>query len=595
MKLLAKSWPQTDEGRAVGFFAQAAIELVHEKSWESYKLQALSPLARLHEAQTISQSVMNGVLPSKALDPVVEEANSSFCHDPIIRKIADRKRIEPKDIEISKDDKAQDIFTQCGFLLQLFQYRYRSTAEDLIVDECFGKKRRSEIYLLLKNYLSELVLRGHSRIQIEKKIRELFFDKVVTSVNRNTLRFFFRKFPEERREYDIYGKTEESLLNALGRLVPAEIIQGREVPRKLKTIFPKTKSEAYFKIRYKSYDHYSAIQGAGVILGIGEAMMMLFPGDQLGQVPQQLCASKRGSSDYKVSDTRPGFSRRILSYSKNSAVRHMDRVRKLVLSKDRSTEEIVGSSFFSATMMAGLGDKSTAPEVKLLTLWAAFEALLPNVPEGSTNRITHFLEYIVPAVTLSYPRDCFVEFSRELERLHVPEYKDYLEGLPIDKSSLSDRLAAVIISGDQSQQSGLCDVLKSNPLALFRLMDLQQKFSTPESFAKAVSDHRTRVEWQVQRIYRERNTVMHNGETSPAMLRILSNTYYYYLLTYASIETVAKSYGDLSIPQSLSAIRKLSQSDQAKIAKARASLKDNAIEAQSLLMQIISGHFHSDT
>ncbi|MGR3494176.1 hypothetical protein [Citreimonas sp.] len=569
MKLLPKSWPTSEEGRAVGFFAHAALELVHEKSWESYKLQALSPLARVAEAQSIAQSVMNGILPARALEPVVLEANRSFCGDPVIASILGRKFVDPKDIEISKDDKAQDIFTQCGFLLQLCDAHYRRTAEDTIVSECFGEKRRSVIYLLLKNYLTDLMLRGHSRIHIEKKIREKFFGRPASRVSKNTLRFFFRSFLEEPKDYDVYGKADAELIDVLRRLIPVEVVSGAKVPRKLSKLVPKLRAEAYFRIEYKSYDGYSAIHGAGLLLGIGEAMMMLFPGDNLGEIPHHLFAARRGSSQYIGADARPAFSRRILSHSKNSAIRHMDRVRKLILSKDRATEDIVGSSFFSATMMAGLGDKSTAPEVKLLTLWAAFEALLPNVPEGSTNRIAHFLEYIVPAVTLSYARDNFVELSRELERLHGSAYRNYLESIPLNGVGLADRLAAIVISGDEKQQRGLCKALSDNPLALYRLMDLQQKFSTPESFNKTVSEHQLRVEWQVQRIYRGRNTVMHNGQTSPAMLRILSNTYYYYLLTYANIETVAKSYGELSIPQSLSAIRKLCQSDYAKLAKAR--------------------------
>jgi hypothetical protein len=593
LKLLPRSWPKTDEAMALGFLAQTAIELVHEESWENYKLQALSPLARLQETQAISQSVIKGILPQKALDPVVLEANLSFCGDPVLAHIVAEKNIDPTDITISKDDKAQDIFTQCGFLLQLCGSSYRRTAENLLVEECFGQRRRSEIDRILKNFLAELIQQGHSRMHIESKIRECFFQRAPTTVNRNTLRFFFRKFSAEHQDYLIFGKAETKLLEALSRLIPIEIIKGRRAPRKIKAIYPKAKSEAYFQIDFRAGDHHAAVQHAGVLLSIGEAMLMLFPGGELGQVPKKLCATRKGLSHYIESETRPAFSRRILSHSKNSAVRHMDRLRKLILARDRNTEDIVGSNFFTATMMAGLGDKSTAPEVKLLTLWAAFEALLPNVPEGATNRISHFLEYIVPAVTLSYARDCFIEFSRELQRLHGSEYTDFLDSLPIQETRLADKLAAVVISGSADQQKALCKILSANPLALYRLTELKKKFARPNDFERTLKEHRERVAWQVQRIYRERNTVMHNGETSPAMGRLLSNTYHYYLLAYANIETVAKSYGNLSIPQSLSAIRKLSQSDQAKLAKAKSKFKDNAIVAQSILKQVVSGHFHS--
>lgn len=44
LKLLPDDWPSDKTSHAVGFFAQSALELVHEMSWESYKLPALSPL-----------------------------------------------------------------------------------------------------------------------------------------------------------------------------------------------------------------------------------------------------------------------------------------------------------------------------------------------------------------------------------------------------------------------------------------------------------------------------------------------------------------------------------------------------------------------
>jgi hypothetical protein len=578
MKNLPKGWPEADHAKTIGFFAQAALELVHEESWESYKLPALSPLRRLVETGKIATDVMRGPLTQKVLDPVVQEANQSLCADPVCNEILTCRGISPADIAISEEDKAQDIFSQSGFLLKLCQKSYRKTAENLLVDECFGTGRRSKIYLLLKNYLSDLVLEGHSRIYIEEKVRAAFFESAPTKVSRRTLRTFFRQFPEKRGKFRVYGAANKKLVVALSHLIPVKELKGRSIPGKLKAALVKERSEAFFAIETESFDQFAAVHLAGKLLSIGEAVLLLFPGKELGKVPQQLMVSKVRSSEIIEAEIQPPFLRRVLSHSKNSANQHMDRVRKLIVAENRGRETLLGSSFLHATMMAGIGDKSTAPEVKLLTLWAAFETLLPDVPEGSTNRISHFLEYIVPAVTLSYAHDCFVEFSRDAERLHHNPYVKYLDDTVAGKASYADKLATIVISGDASQQYRLCSVFKSNPLALYRLSDLQKKFSTPESFQNTLTDHAKRVSWQIQRIYRERNTVMHNGESSPAMARLLSNTYYYYMLTFANIETVAKSYGDLSIPQTMSAMRKLNQADRAKVVKAKGLFKLNLVE-----------------
>lgn len=594
MKLLLSGWPSTERGKAIGFFAQAALELVHEKSWESYKLQTLSPIWRLREARKVSQSVIRGILPAKALEPIVDEANGSLCSDPVCRKIMSSRDIEVSDVLVSRDDKAHDVLTHCSFLIQICRDRYRKTAEDLLIEECFGQGRRSEIYAILRSYFSQVVLDGQSRFSIEKAVRGDFFATIPGRFDRNLLRRFFAKFPDESQKYKVYGHAEKALVDAMGRLFPVKPITGRSIPRKLTKLAPKSSAEIYFVIETEARDHYSSVSRTGKLLGIGEAVLMLFPGDDIGKLPQHLYAAREGTSDYTKAPTKPNFSKRVLSHSTKSALRHMDRVRDLIIrSQSKSSDNLVGSDFLRATMTASLADNATAPEVKLLTLWAAFEALLPIVPDGATNRISHFLEYIVPGVSLSYARDCFVEFTRDAERLHHRDFKRYLDSIPGDLGAV-DKVAAVVVGGDDEQKGNLCKIFENNPLALFRLMTLQQKFSHAQSFEKSINDHSERVKWQVQRIYRERNTVMHNGESSPFVEQLLSNTYYYYLLIFTNIETISKSYGGLSIPQSLSAIRKLSQSDESKLKRAKAASQKNPLESQIILLDLISGHFRSD-
>ena len=593
MKRLPSGWPQTENGKSIGFFAQSALEMVHPISWESYKLQTLSPLWRLNELRKVANSVIRGIVPTKVLDPMLNEANRSFCSDPVCCEILSKKDITATDLAISKEDKAPDILTQCGFLLNVCYGSYRSTAEYLVVTECFDKRRKSEIYLILGNYLSELVLEGQSRASIELIIRETFFDAVPKKFDRNLLRRFFSKFPKKNHTFRVYGQADRKLVETIKRIIPIKAISGKSIPKMVASLETKRPGEAYFFIDSESRDFHTAVVRSGRLLGVGEAVLMLFPGEHTGKFPDHMYAAKKGTSTYNKAPTKPQFSKRVLSHSKHSAFRHMDRVRSLIVNDRNRPESIVGTDFLRAIMTANLADNSPAPEVKLLTLWAAFEALLPLVPEGANNRISHFLEYIVPAVCLSYVRENFVEFCRDAERLHNSAFTKFLKTILGDRIPV-DKLAAIIINGDPVQQRGLCVVFEKNPLALYRLMNLKQKFSTAEEFEKTMKLHSERVEWQVQRIYRERNTVMHNGESSPFVEQLLSNTYYYYLLTFTNIETVSKSYNGVTIPQSLSAIRKLSQADQTKVKRARSLTKERPIEAQAILLELVSGHFRSD-
>lgn len=588
MKLLPTGWPNGDVAKAIGFFAQASLELVHEKSWESYKLPTLSPLWRLIEARGVSQSVMRGILPQKALDPIVDEANESFTADPAIRSILLRRQIEATDLTVSRSDKPHDIYTQCGFLIDFCHNEYRQEVENLLIEECFSKKRRSEIYALLKNYFSNIVLNGQSRQSIEMGLRDHFFTKTFT-VDRSLLRRFFSRFPKKDQTFNIYGVAAVDLVEAMSRVVQVRTISGSKIPRKLNKIKKAGKHETYFLIDAQARDHYAAAIISGSLLGAAEAILSLFPGESMGELPATLNVTKRKASVYLSAPSKIGYSKRILSHSTNSAFRHMDRFANLLVKSQNSDAE-VGANLFRATMTAALAEKSTAAEVKLLTLWAAFEALLPIVPDGAGNRISHFLRYIVPAVTISYARDSFLEFSRDADRLHHTGYRDYLNAIPGDGTPV-DKLAALVINGSPEQKRGFCAIFLRNPLALYRLRVLENSYSDPSKFENTIKRHSQRVSWQIQRIYRERNTVMHSGQSSRYIDQLLSNTYHYYGMVFVNIETVSKSYGGLSTSHALSAIRKLNQADEAKLIRAKTNFSDDPIRSQATMLEIVAGHF----
>ena len=56
-----------------------------------------------------------------------------------------------------------------------------------------------------------------------------------------------------------------------------------------------------------------------------------------------------------------------------------------------------------------------------------------------------------------------------------------------------------------------------SPLLLNRLFSVWQEFHEPRSLAKSIARSKARVEWQIARIYRARNLLVHRGEQSPYM------------------------------------------------------------------------------
>ena len=52
---------------------------------------------------------------------------------------------------------------------------------------------------------------------------------------------------------------------------------------------------------------------------------------------------------------------------------------------------------------------------------------------------------------------------------------------------------------------------KGNPLARHRLFKLEKDFASPKGIIAALAGHDDRVRWQLHRIYRARNNLVHSG------------------------------------------------------------------------------------
>jgi hypothetical protein len=65
------------------------------------------------------------------------------------------------------------------------------------------------------------------------------------------------------------------------------------------------------------------------------------------------------------------------------------------------------------------------------------------------------------------------------------------------------------------------------PLLVNRLFTVWQQFHDPKALAGSLAQSRKRVEWQISRIYRARNLLVHRGDQSRYTWRLLRNAHYY--------------------------------------------------------------------
>ncbi len=98
------------------------------------------------------------------------------------------------------------------------------------------------------------------------------------------------------------------------------------------------------------------------------------------------------------------------------------------------------------------------------------------------------------------------------------------------------KFAAILFLPDNEDlRMQLLSICSNNPLAQHRLWKLHRDYSSPRAIIDAVKGHMQRVEWQLHRIYRARNNLVHSGRNPSYLDSLVLNLDEYYRSCFGTI------------------------------------------------------------
>ena len=180
-----------------------------------------------------------------------------------------------------------------------------------------------------------------------------------------------------------------------------------------------------------------------------------------------------------------------------------------------------------------------------VNLWIALETLVgrSKTPSSVIGRIT---EYVTPCVVSYRIREQIKYISISLHDFgfnkSVPDKSGFFEySLQENKIIPNELSVALAGKGGSNVQDELCKAVLCHPLLLFRLhlfweqlgfkKEKSRQLSDPIHFKKQLEKSYQRTEWQLRRIYRARNLVVHQGIEKNEFPYLLENLKYYFSTT----------------------------------------------------------------
>ena len=530
------NWPDTSKARSLLFVAQAIKQLSAIDSFESFRMMTLDTVTRVEEAKQVVKDIQRGIS-KQSFGPIAKELCWTLKADPIVDvKSFDQTPHALKYFEglaLNEKTYMSRIHSRLDVLSAKLSSDYKSSLEQFIIDNYTNESRRDPVLVAISYYLSHLVNSGYSRQFIYDIAEEIFFLEDVSRSTSNKIRSFFERFEMKDSNFTVYFQVDDESMSYLKDVYKIEPIDDKDVPPAIiagyvmagMTIGKDTK---FASVDRRAKDMFSAARSTYDDLTTISSVSVLSSWSMNFNLPKDFCSyhkRKKIARAYSINAIDGGGSIRIAQSQARGVKESKDDVNNISRYFDSRSAERLHNSISSVS--AALTDKNY--DSRLISIWSSFEALLSSPPSGSV-RILHYVDLVTPCVLAKYFERNIIALYNPLILHYRDDFTDKLDLIKADgeQNRVMQFLTLLFDEKYQTSLNALIRDLSGYPLLSHRISMAISRFGTPARYLEALASHKDRVQWQLHRIYRARNQLVHSGR-APEYLDVLTvNAFEYY-------------------------------------------------------------------
>jgi hypothetical protein len=522
------------------------------------EIEDVARVARIDHApaQAALPALLNEAVASIARDVAIGSA-FPFCKDALIELRKDSSTGNPADGPLA-GSRLEDIARRCRVLREQVGRTYRDEViqrlRSLLQDD--GKAKEDQLYLTM-NLATDLATGGYSLQHLRTVGEELTrgsqpfierFDQLVSSCTNADAKFQVL-FVVREWEQGVLPTRQGSWI-ALRDDAKQRVSQS---PRAADFFGKATPSDHVVSLEAEALDPFAARASAEAALTNDFAAIAFnsFRDPKLSVNGEALVIDTDGSDLAMLSSadgTRRGALRRSIDWRERTEA--LLRMEELLKPDD--------VRHLSATLQYfRLAVTHQSDEVRLVNLWVAAETLVRRSGTGSTlSRVTSAM---APLLAIRNVRRVTRGLARRLTS--AIRFKDLRHvGLIVDrKAKQIEPLQLLETLKDETRGKAVLALLDHDPLLRLRLARLADRaLKSGASAAAYFEANALNIEWQLGRIYRARNAIVHRGEAPRSTRQLLQHleTYVWTAIRQVTDE-LARAEGRWSLSDSLEHWRSL--------------------------------------
>lgn len=516
------------------FFVQSMEEMLFHYGHDSYKVPALNFHFLCMEILSSIQKIEKDIIDKGNMRPLFDELESMFSSDYIATKLYGRDFYS---LFYHKNDKGE--YTRdCAQLkkdpgsetsLKVIQKTLLFLIDDMAIDDKYFKTLKEEIEILLyktnvnmKDFqrllglsrllLTELINRGYSQEYIYSQIKEHYYsDRSITDVSEEIVTFW-DIFSFEEHKFNVTLPVKKSDIKKL-----LEHFQNVTVLENTNKLFGNS-CRWIIEIEVQALDPESARIEAMSLVSLFVSLKQYN-----SHVSKAFYENQAIVKDIK--------SEKIYNLSKPVTLLARGRTRSEEQTYTHIGEMIHSFPVIGGKMINAINLHSSAMESRnvsnqLLNLWTIIEVLIEVDRHNSYSKITQISNILTTVLNFSYIKSLVEQLLVDLRHCCV-DFDSYLEQVTKGDDEVEKMIALLILPEFLQIKTSLINCLTNYPLLKYRITHYSEQFSDRGELKRVLANHCKRLEWQIMRIYRNRNMIVHDGSYFPYIDLIVQNLHFY--------------------------------------------------------------------
>jgi len=523
------------------FFSQLVNELLFDYSIPSNRISTLNSHYLCLDALSAINGIEDNGVPEGSLKPIMEELYSELKKDPVFSKdnhptdyfvkYQNDKYVlcsKVSDIGYSDLKKIAIALNQLFFNNDMYYNSLRSQITKIVKDNKYEDQQI--LFRLTKSLLTELMNCGYTLKYLYMVMNDLFWDSRSVIDTTDKIDEFFALFDFTMKEYQVVFKGKKKKIDKVVTYIDGlECID--ELPDSIRVnadnhFSCRKHDETFVVVHRKALDPFNAADKAVSLIETNAAVYRLYDHTYRYRIRSAKCGVFDDKNAYRI-----GREIRPVEHTKMPSLKRISESIEVI---DNALEKIVKNEIYkdylaliNAIQYHSHSLDSISEENQLLDLWAIFESVLDISNKHTSDRIQQICMYLVPLLKQKYIYSLFKQLADDIRNYSDQLYKDIVGEETMESEVVRLVCEFTLLEVNNSKRKTVLASCKDFPLLKERIDYYCNVLGTPANVHIFVEKHAERVRWQIMRIYRNRNLIIHNGRKMPYLSLLIENLHSY--------------------------------------------------------------------